>query len=135
MEYTIKQAAKRMGVSVPTLRYYDKEGLLPFIDKKKNGTRIFKEEDFQGLSVISCMKKSGVSIKDIRKYMKLCEDGDGTLKERLDIFLERKNDVLRQMEEMQEVLKTIEYKINYYEKAISAGTENVHKVKHANPKP
>ena len=49
-----------MGVSVPTLRYYDKEGLLPFIEKKENGTRIFKEEDLKSLDIISCMKASEV---------------------------------------------------------------------------
>lgn len=127
MPYTIKQAAEQMGVSVPTLRYYDREGLLPFIDKKPNGTRIFKEEDFQGLAVISCMKKSGVAIKDIRKYIELCEAGDNTLEQRLTIFLERKADVFKQMEELNEIMKTIEHKIWYYETAIEAGTESVHK--------
>ena len=56
MTYTIKQVADKMGISVPTLRYYDKEGLLPFIEKKENGTRIFKESDLRTLEIISCMK-------------------------------------------------------------------------------
>jgi DNA-binding transcriptional MerR regulator len=115
-----------MGVSIPTLRYYDKEGLLPFIEKKPNGTRIFKDDDFQTLSLINCLKKAGVSIKEIRKYIRLCEEGDSTLNERLEIFLERKKDVLRQMSELQEVLDTIEHKIDYYQNAISEGTEKLH---------
>jgi DNA-binding transcriptional MerR regulator len=90
MNYTIKQVAEKMGVTVPTLRYYDKEGLLPFVDKKPNGTRVFKDEDFKGLEIITCMKNSGTPIKDIKRYMDLCKEGDSTLQERLEIFLERK---------------------------------------------
>jgi DNA-binding transcriptional MerR regulator len=130
MNYTIRQIAEKMGVTVPTLRYYDKEGLLPFVDKKPNGTRVFKDEDFEGLNIITCMKNSGVPIKDIKKYMDLCQEGDSTLQERLGIFLERKEAVQKQMEELNKVLETINHKIWYYETAIAAGTEEVHK----NPK-
>jgi DNA-binding transcriptional MerR regulator len=90
MSYTIRQVAEKMGVTVPTLRYYDKEGLLPFVDKKPNGTRVFKDEDFQWLEIITCMKNSGLPIKDIKKYMDLCKEGDSTLQERLEIFLKER---------------------------------------------
>ena len=90
MTYTIKQVADKMGVSVPTLRYYDKEGLLPFIEKKENGTRIFKEADLRSLEIISCMKASGMPIKEIKRYMDMCLEGDSTLDDRLDIFLREK---------------------------------------------
>lgn len=127
MSYSIKQVAEKIGVTVSTLRYYDKEGLLPFIDKKENGTRVFKDEDFEGLSIIACMKKSGVPIKDIKKYMDLCKEGDNTLRERMEIFLERKEIVQKQIEELNNVMKTIDYKLWYYEEAIKAGTEDIHK--------
>lgn len=127
MKYTISQVAKRMGVTVPTLRYYDKEGLLPFVDRKPDGTRVFKDEDFQGLEIITCMKNSGMPIKDIKKYMDLCEEGDSSLNERLEVFQKRKEAVEKQMDELNEVMKTINHKISYYETAIEAGTEAVHK--------
>ena len=127
MTYTIKQVAEKLGVTVSTLRYYDKEGLLPFIDKKENGTRVFKDDDFEGLAIISCMKSSGVPIKDIKRYMDLCAEGDSTLEERMQIFLERKEFVKKQIEELNNVMKTIEHKIWYYETAIEAGTEDIHK--------
>lgn len=66
--YTIRQVAEKMGVTVSTLRYYDKEGLMPFVDKSQDGTRVFKDEDFQGLEIITCMKNSGMPIKDIKIY-------------------------------------------------------------------
>ncbi|HWQ30176.1 MAG TPA: MerR family transcriptional regulator, partial [Negativicutes bacterium] len=105
----------------------DKEGLLPFLDKKPDGSRVFKDEDFQSLSIIACMKNSGMSIKEIKKYMKLCLEGDSTLKERLGIFLQRKEAVQKQMLELNKVMEIINHKIGYYETAIEAGTEAVHK--------
>ena len=128
MTYTIKQVADKMGVSVPTLRYYDKEGLLPFIEKKENGTRIFKESDLRTLEIISCMKASGMPIKDIKRYMDMCLEGDSTLEDRLDIFLKRQEVVKEQMEELNKTMSVIEHKIKYYEKAIKAGTEDIHKI-------
>ena len=86
MTYSIKEVAEKTGLSIATLRYYDKEGLLPFVDKKPNGTRVFKDEDFQGLNIITCMKKSGMSIKEIKEYVDLCNKGDATLEDRLQIF-------------------------------------------------
>lgn len=127
MTYTVGQAAKRMGVTVPTLRYYDKEGLLPFLGRKQNGTRVFREEDFGWLDIINCMKNSGLAIKDIRKYIDLCMAGDETLEERLQIFLQRKQDVLQQLRVLEDTIKTIDHKIDYYKTAIKAGTEAIHK--------
>ncbi|MBD7914791.1 MerR family transcriptional regulator [Clostridium sp. Sa3CUN1] len=127
MSYTIKQFAEKIGVTVSTLRYYDKEGLLPFVDKKENGTRVFKDKDFEVLAIIACMKKSGLPIKDIKKYMDLCIEGDNTLKERMEIFLERKKTVQKQIEELNNIMETIDHKIWYYEEAIKAGTEDIHK--------
>lgn len=127
MKYTISQVAEKMGVTVPTLRYYDKEGLLPFVEKKPNGTRVFKDEDFQWMSIITCMKNSGTPIKDIKRYMDLCEEGDSTLRDRLEIFFERKEAVQKQIDELNQVMETINHKIWYYETAIEAGTEDIHK--------
>ncbi|ETA79478.1 MerR family transcriptional regulator [Youngiibacter fragilis] len=126
MKYTISQAAEKMGVAASALRYYDKEGLLPFMEKKPAGTRVFSEKDLQRLNMINCMKSSGMPIKDIRKYFDLCREGDRTLSERLEMFLERKEIVRRQIEELDSVMDTIERKIRYYHEAIEAGTEAIH---------
>lgn len=126
MTYTISAAARRMGVSVPTLRYYDKEGLLPFVDKKPNGIRVFKDSDFEWMAVINCMKNAGASIKEIKAYIDLCMAGDDTLEARLAIFQRRKQEIQRQMEELQKLMGVIDHKIWYYQTAIEAGTESVH---------
>ena len=64
MIYTVGEMAQKLGVPASTLRYYDKEGLLPFVERSSGGIRMFRETDFEWLQVIRCMKKAGMSIKD-----------------------------------------------------------------------
>ncbi len=126
MSYTIKQAAEIMNVTPTTLRYYDKQGLLPFIERKDSGYRIFSDTDMAMLRVIECLKKSGMPIKDIRQFSEWVQMGDNSLKERYEMFLERKHIVEEQMAELQETLDFINHKCWYYETAIEAGTEKIH---------
>ena len=126
MSYTIKQAAEIMNVTPTTLRYYDKQGLLPFMERKESGYRIFSEEDIAMLRVIECLKKSGMPIKDIRQFSKWVQMGDNSLQERYKMFLERKRTVEAQIAELQKTLDFINHKCWYYETAIEAGTEKIH---------
>ena len=75
MVYTIGEMAKMLGVPASTLRYYDKEGLLPFVARSSGGIRQFRENDIEWLRVIGCMKKVGMSIKDIRQELKQQPEG------------------------------------------------------------
>lgn len=134
MAYTIKQAAELMHVTPVTLRYYDKQGLLPFVERKESGYRMFSEQDLAMLRVIECLKKSGMSIRDIRKFSQWVQMGDDSLRERYDMFLERKQIVEAQIAELQETLAFIEHKCWYYETAIKAGTEKIHLENHADGK-
>ena len=124
MTYSISEAAKQMGVSVHTLRYYDKEGLLPFVERV-NGRRVFKDSDFSWLKIISCLKNTGMPLKEIRRYMELCQLGDASLLQRQEIILEQKRSIEEQIRFLQENLEVIAYKARYYEKAVAAGTEAV----------
>ena len=126
MSYTIKQAAEIMNVTPTTLRYYDKQGLLPFMERKDSGYRVFSDNDIAMLHVIECLKKTGMSIKDIRQFSKWAQMGDDSLKERHEMFLERKRAVEAQIAELQETLDFINHKCRYYETAIKAGTEKIH---------
>ena len=79
MVYTVGEMAKKLDVPASTLRYYDKEGLLPFVERSSGGIRMFQESDFEWLQVIGCMKKAGMSIRDIRQYIELALRGDDTI--------------------------------------------------------
>lgn len=126
MPYTIKEAAEIMNVTPTTLRYYDKQGLLPFMERRESGYRIFSENDILMLRVIECLKKSGMSIKDIRRFSQWVQQGDNSLQERYEMFLERKRTVEAQIAELQETLDFINHKCWYYETALAAGTEKIH---------
>ena len=82
MRYSIGQVAKKLGLTAHTLRYYDKEGLLPFVRKGSSGARVFEDEDVDWLIIIECLKGTGMQLKDIKKYMDLCQQGDATVGER-----------------------------------------------------
>lgn len=127
MSYSIGEVARKLNIAPSTLRYYDKEGLLPFIERKQSGTRAFSDNDLQWLGIIECLKKTGMPIKDIKIFIDWCIEGDKTLTERYTMFLERKEIVEQQMLELQNTLDTINYKCWYYETALQAGTEAVHK--------
>ena len=69
MLYTVGEMAKRLQVAPSTLRYYDKEGLLPFLERSNGGIRMFRESDFEWLSIIACLKQTGMPIKDIKTFI------------------------------------------------------------------
>lgn len=86
MLYTIGEMAKRLEVAPSTLRYYDKEGLLPFVERSVGGVRMFKDSDFEWLRVIECLKKTGMSLADIKHFIELSMQGDSTVNERLALI-------------------------------------------------
>lgn len=115
-----------MHVPTSTIRYYDKEGLLPFVERLESGYRIFTEKDLATLRIIDCLKKTGMSIREIRQFSQWLEQGDASLQQRYEMFLERKRAVEAQMKELQGILNVINMKCRYYEEAIAAGTEKIH---------
>ncbi|MBV7509366.1 MerR family transcriptional regulator [Bacillus sp. sid0103] len=125
--YTISEVAKELNLTVYTLRYYDKEGLMPFVERTSNGTRRFKESDIGALKVIECLKSTGMPIKEIKNFFDWCSDGDSTLQQRYDMFMERKAIVEAQIEELKKTMEVIEHKCRYYKTALDAGTEDIHK--------
>lgn len=127
MTYSISEVASKLNLTVYTLRYYDKEGLMPFVERTAGGKRVFKETDVELLNVIECLKSSGMPIKDIRDFIEWISEGDSTLQKRHDMFIERKAAVEKQMENLQKTMDLIEHKCSYYKTALEAGTEDVHK--------
>jgi DNA-binding transcriptional MerR regulator len=125
--YTISEVAKELNLTVYTLRYYDKEGLMPFVERTPNGARRFKESDIGALKIIECLKSTGMPIKEIKNFIDWCSDGDSTLQQRYDMFMDRKAIVEAQIEELEKTMEIIEHKCSYYKTALEAGTEDIHK--------
>ena len=117
MTYTIGDIAQKIGLTPSTLRYYDKEGLLPFVDRTESGIRRFKDSDMEWLSIIECLKYTGMSIKEIKAFIDWCMEGDASLSQRYELFLERKRETEKQIKMLQNSLDIINYKCWYYKTA------------------
>ena len=126
MTYSISQAAAMMGTTPSTIRYYDKNGLLPFVKRDQNGRRAFVDNDFNFLKVINCLKKSGVPVKDIAGFINLCMQVDQTLAERYDYLDQEETVIEAKVAELQEQLDFLRFKKWYYKTSLQAGTEAVH---------
>ena len=126
MYYTVCEVAKRLNLSPHTIRFYAKEGLLSFVDRDQNGNRIFKESDFERLFIIASLKRAGMSIKQIRGFTVLCDQGDSSIAQRLQIIIDQRAKVEEQITELQDALDVLKYKTWLYEVALEAGTTAVH---------
>lgn len=123
MSYTISEAAEKTGLPPSTIRFYDKEGLLPNI-KRKNGIRVFEDMDLRLMGLLTCLKNTGMPIKRIRDYVELTSKGDDTLRERYEIIKAQRQFVLDQIEQLQYYLEELDFKDWYYNKALAAGSES-----------
>ena len=120
--YTIGEISNKFNLSISTIRYYDKEGLFPNIERK-NGIRQFSDSDVESILVIECLKKSGMQIKEIKRFLDWCNQGDGTLQKRYKMFIDQKEKVLSQIAELEKALNLINYKCWYYQEACKQGTD------------
>mgnify|MGYP000427907832 FL=1 len=128
--YTIGQVSKMSGLPISTLRYYDKEGLFPDI-QRSSGIRKFGENEIEAIRVIECLKKSGMEIKDIKQFMKWCAQGSETYPQRRELFRKQKAAVEMEIERMNRVLDMLKFKCWYYDEAIKDGNED--RLKHIKP--
>ena len=113
-EYTIDQAAERMGISKHTLRYYEREGLLPPIAKAQNGHRRYSEDDLGWVKFLQLLRATGMPIREMKSFVALTWAGDHTIAQRVEV-LERYRSALRErMAADREHLKFLDHKIDYY---------------------
>ena len=120
--YSIGQVAEMFGMPISTLRYYDKQGLFPNMERA-SGIRKFSEQEIEALRVIECLKKAGMEIKDIRQFMDWCSEGSSTYPQRKAMFEERKAHMEAEITRMNRTLDMLKFKCWYYEQAIRDGNE------------
>lgn len=121
--YTIGQVSKMFDLPISTLRYYDKQGLFPSI-KRVSGIRKFSDTELEALRVIECLKKSGLEIKDIKRFMAWCVEGASTYPQRKELFETQKANLEAELARMNRVLDMLKFKCWYYEQAIQDGGED-----------
>ncbi len=121
--YTIGQVSEMFGLPISTLRYYDKQGLFPNMERL-SGIRQFSDGEIEAIRVIGCLKKSGLEIKDIKKFMNWCVAGPSTYADRRDLFLRQKESLEREIAHMNKALDMLKFKCWYYEQAMKDGNED-----------
>ena len=115
MTYTVKDVAKIFGLSIFTIHFYDKEGLLPFVSRNKSGNREFTESNLNMIQTICCLKNTGMQIKDIKKYIDFCMEGTGTIDSRQKLLSAHRKEIIAHIDALYENLKLIDSKIEIYE--------------------
>ena len=111
------------GLPVSTLRYYDKEGLFPNMERV-SGIRKFSDKELETLRVIECLKKSGLEIKDIKQFMEWCSQGSSTYSKRRELFERQKENIECRISHLEQALDMIKFKCWYYDTAIADGNED-----------
>ncbi len=114
MNYSISQISERFGLKPHTLRYYEKEGIIQ-PGKTPAGIRYYTDEDVARLDMVCCLKSTGMPLKNIKHYFDLCNEGDTTLEQRMDLFKAHREQVLTEIETLKEHLARIEGKICWYQ--------------------
>ena len=116
MSYSTREVVEKFGLSMHTLRYYEKEGLLPPVERDKKGTRQYSEVDLEWLILIRCMRAAGMSIAFIKNYVDLCKEGLSTVSKRKDIMLLQKKILEDQKKELEANLDIVNRKLKHYQK-------------------
>ena len=120
--YTIGQVAEMFDLPISTLRYYDKQGLFPRLERE-SGIRKFSDTELEALRVIECLKKTGMEIKDIRQFMDWCVEGPSTYPQRRAMFEAQRAQLEAEIERMNRALDMLRFKCWYYDQAIKNGGE------------
>jgi len=116
---TIAEVCERFDLSQDTLRYYEKIGLIPTVQRKASGIRNYTEEDCKWIEFIKCMRSAGLTIEFLSEYVKLFKEGDSTLDKRRNLLIEQRNHLKERMLEMQATLDRLDRKVERYDTLVS----------------
>ena len=117
MTYSIMEAGKKLGLSIHTLRYYEKEGLMPRIARFGNGHRVYTESDISWIYLIRCLRDIDMPIQSIRDYIGLLKNPDSTLEDRRSMIAAFKHVIDEKLKKYQIVQSLIEKKLEFYDAA------------------
>lgn len=121
--YTIGQISEMFHLPISTLRYYDKEGFFPNLERRGN-IRYFSDKEIESLHVIECLKDSGLGIKEIKQFFAWVSEGSSSYEKRKELFEARKSAVETEIKDLQKTLSLLKYKCWYYETAMKDGNED-----------
>ncbi|WP_258024649.1 MerR family transcriptional regulator [Streptomyces bambusae] len=112
--YTISEVEARTGLSQHTLRWYERIGLMPHVDRSHSGQRRFSDKDLDWLSFVGKLRATGMSVADMVRYAELLREGDHTFDERRELLERTREDVKARLAELADALQVLDYKIGFY---------------------
>ena len=115
---TITEVSRKYNLTADTLRYYERIGLIPPVNRNNSGVRDFTEEDCNWVQFIKCMRGAGLSIEVLIEYVKMFQEGNSTIKARKELLIEQRNHLADKIKEMQETLDRLDKKIDGYEELV-----------------
>ncbi|MEK4851866.1 MerR family transcriptional regulator [Paenibacillus sp. FSL H7-0756] len=115
MTFTIKEASERLGCPAHTIRFYEKEGLLPYIKRDKNGNRLFEQDHLDWMRLMTCFRATGMKLSLLKEMVNLALDGDSTIPQRKAILNQYKEELFRRQNELAEALDAVNNKLSIYE--------------------
>lgn len=121
--YSMKETCKQVGMTYETLKFYCNEGLIPNVQRDKNNYRVFDDNNISWIKSLSCLKKCGMSITEMKKYLNLCMQGESTISERKNMLDKKQKDLELKKKEIEDCLSFINWKQNFYDDVLNGKTE------------
>lgn len=121
--YSMKEACSLTNMTYENLKFYCNEGLIPNVKRDRRNYRVFDEHDIKWIQNLNCLKSCGMSIAEMKTYLALCLEGEGTIPERKVILAEKKEALLQSIAELQKAVAFIDWKQGFYDDVLSGETE------------
>lgn len=121
--YSMQETYKKVGMSYQTLKFYCNQGLVPNVKRDKNNYRVFDDHDIEWIKSLSCLKKCGMSIEEMKEYLDLCLKGESTISERKKILDIKRNKLVEQLNQVQSSIDYIDWKQGFYDDVLSGKTK------------
>lgn len=123
MQYSMKQTCQQVGMTYEALKFYCNQGLVPNVKRDKNNYRVFDERDIEWIKGLICLKRCGMSLEDMKRYLTLCLRGKSTIPERKEILKQQREFLVKKMENLQKDIAYIDWKQSYYDDVLSGKTK------------
>ena len=118
---TIKEVSIKYGISQDTLRYYERVGMIPPVNRTAGGIRSYSAEDLRWVELAKCMRSAGLPVEAMIEYVRLFQEGDTTIPARLQLLVDQREALMAQRRQIDETLERLNYKISRYEEAVQTG--------------
>lgn len=117
--YTMMQVCRELDMTYQTLKYYCNEGLVPNVKRDSNNRRIFDEKDVKWIKDLTCLKKCGMSIQEMKDYLELCLQGEATIVPRKEMLTKKQEELRISLKELENSIAYIDWKQNFYNEVLS----------------